>query len=511
MRRALEYRVKPHFKCLEDTASAHPDRVGFSVPGVGDYTFGEVKAWVDGLAALLAREGVSKGDRVVLFSSNCLEFVISFFAIQKAGGVVVPLNPLLTDPEVKKYLDIASPSGVVAQRDVYEKFPSLGEIDGPRYLYDPGSGELMEMIEASSPGGEVHLPAINVFEDLAVMPFSSGTTGLPKAVMLTHANLYCNLQQIVDAHELTPNDVYVNHLPFFHIYGMNVLLSSAVFLGARQVILSGFEPEAICSAVEKYGGTLFLTVPTVLNRLVKGFPLEKYNLRTLRFVNIGGSALIPEVGEEFESRTGVRVTQAYGLTETSPTTHANPLEKVKRESIGLPIADTFTRIVDPETGKDVKPGEPGELWIKGPQVMKGYYKNPEATAETLVDGWLRTGDVARVDSDGYTYIVDRVKELIKYKSYQVSPTELESILMSLDSVKDCAVVGKKDPDAGEIPVAFVVPAEGVDIDAGELARSVNERVAPFKKIRQVHFVSEIPRSPSGKILRRVLRETFFEK
>jgi len=507
MKRALEYVVKPVFKSLDDTASRYPDRIGFIEPGKGEYTYEEVKKLSNLLCAKLLEDGLKNGNRVIVMLPNSIGFVVSFYGIQKAGGVVVPLNTLHTDLEVRKYLPIVEPVGVITSSDLYEGLESLKVLEGFKYIFEPGSGSFIKAITEHARPHQTP-PQINVFEDLAVIPFSSGTTGVPKGVALTHSNLYCNVQQVIDAHELFQTDVFINHLPFFHIYGMNVLLGTAVFMGAKQIILSGFDPDVLLDAIESYGGSVLFTVPAVLNRLVKHCDLSSRKLKTLRFVNIGGGALTPEIAREFTSVTGVTVNQAYGLTESSPTTHANPLTKIKHESIGLPIADTFMKIVDIETSKEVEKGEKGELCIKGPQIMKGYFRNAEATRQTIIDGWLRTGDIAWVDDEGYTYIVDRLKELIKYKSYQVPPTELESVLMEMEEVIDCAVIGKPDEDAGELPVAFIVQSNKSATDQG-VKRYVAARVAPYKKIREVIFVDSIPKAASGKILRRVLKNRYF--
>jgi len=507
VKKALEYVVKPVFKVLDDTASAYPDRIGFVEPGKGEYTYGEIKNLSDLLAAKLLRDGLEKGDRVLVLLPNCIEFVVSYYGIQKAGGIVVPLNILHTDRELGKYLPVVEPAGVVASSDLYEDLESLSRLGGFKYMVRAGFDSFLETLGERSPSG-TDFPQINVFEDLAVIPFSSGTTGVPKGVALTHSNLCCNIQQIIDAHELFQEDIFVNHLPFFHIYGMNVLVGSPVFLGARQIILRGLEPEILFDAIESYGATVMFTVPAALNHLVKHFDLSPRNLKSLRFLNIGGGPLTPEIGAAFTSTTGVTVNQTYGLTESSPTTHANPLVRIKHDSIGLAIADTFAKIVDPRTLQEVESGKTGELWIKGPQIMKGYYRNPEASQRTLVDGWLRTGDIAWVDGEGYTFIVDRLKELIKYKSYQVPPTELENLLLEMAEVVDCAVVGKPDEEAGELPVAFVQPGDR-PVTEEYIKEYVALRVAPYKKIRQVIFVDAIPRAASGKILRRSLRDQYF--
>ncbi len=504
MKKALEYVVKPVFKSLDDTAAKYPDRIGFVEPHKDQFTFNEIKQWSDSLSWKLLKDGLKKGDRVLVILPNSIEFIISFYGIQKAGGVIVPVNTLSNNSDVQNYISIVKPAGAISSDDKYEHLTSLKKIKGFKYNFKLKENSFLNMAKEQIIPQTA--PSINVFEDLAAIPFSSGTIGNQKGVALTHSNLYCNIQQIIDAHELSQNDIFINHLPYYHVYGMNVLMGAPVFMGAKQIILSGFESEQLLDAIELYKGTVLFTVPTVLNYLVKHCNLSKRNFKSLRFLNIGGGALNPNIAKRFTSVTGVTVNQAYGLTEASPTTHANPLSKIKPGSIGIPLADTFTKIVDTQTLKEVEPRKSGELWIKGPQIMRGYFRNSKDTEKTIVDGWLRTGDIASVDMEGYTYIVDRLKELIKYKSYQVAPVELENVLMTMERIIDCAVVGKPDMDVGELPVAFVV-RKNETINKQTIMEYVNSSVAPYKKIRDIIFIKNIPKSASGKILRRILKNT----
>jgi long-chain acyl-CoA synthetase len=358
------------------------------------------------------------------------------------------------------------------------------------------------------PGTRVESPPIRPREDLLALPYSSGTTGLPKGTMLTHANLVSNHIQCIAAGRITERDTLLIFLPFYHIYA-TMLMGAAVASGATQVIMERFEMATALSLVQRYRVTLFYAVPPVLLAMTQYPDLEKYDLRSVRYILSGAAPLPPEVGRRVQQRTGIPVLQGYGLTEASPLTHLNPVDRpedVRLESVGLRISDEEEKIVDLATGKECAPGEVGELLVRGPHVMRGYWKAPEETAEALRDGWLHTGDIARRDADGYVYIVDRKKEMIKYKGFGVAPAELEAVLHEHPAVADCAVVGKPDPEAGEIPKAFVVLKPGTSASADEILRFVESKVAGYKKIRAVEFVDAIPKNPSGKILRRLLKE-----
>ncbi|MEM1872631.1 MAG: AMP-binding protein, partial [Candidatus Nezhaarchaeales archaeon] len=304
-------------------------------------------------------------------------------------------------------------------------------------------------------------------------------------------------------------------LPWFHSYGMTVSLNIGPVAGITGVILPRFDPKEVLETIQKYGVTLFPGVPTLYAMLLAHPDIKKYNLRSVKFCISGAAPLPPEVQRRFMEVTGGVLVEGYGLSEASPVTHANPLDKsmklVKIGSIGIPFPDTDAKIVDPDTGKELPPGEIGELAVKGPQVMKGYWNRPEETRETLKDGWLLTGDIAKMDEDGYFYIVDRKKDIIKYKGHSVYPRELEDVIYEHPAVKLCAVIGKPDPIAGEIPKAFVVLKEGMTATPEEIMKFVNERVASYKAIREVEIVKELPMTLVGKVLRRVLREEEIKK
>jgi acyl-CoA synthetase (AMP-forming)/AMP-acid ligase II len=345
-------------------------------------------------------------------------------------------------------------------------------------------------------------------EDLVALPYSSGTTGLPKGVMLTHRNLIANMLQTDGAdHFEHDRDTTVAFLPFFHIYGLEVICLLGLWSGATLIVMPKFELEAYLDLVERHRATLLHVVPPVVVALAKHPSVERRDFSSIRKLFSGAAPLGADAIEQCARRIGCVLQQGYGLTETSPAalvTRADPA-RIKYGSIGQLVPNTECRIVDPATRCDVNDGEDGEIWLRGPQVMAGYFKRPDETAATLdAEGWLHTGDIGHADEDGHFFIVDRLKELIKYKGMQVPPAELESVLLSHPSVADAAVVPLPDEDAGEIPRAFVVlkaPAT-----AEELMEYVAQRVAPFKKIRRLDFIDAIPKSPSGKILRRLLRD-----
>jgi acyl-CoA synthetase (AMP-forming)/AMP-acid ligase II len=339
----------------------------------------------------------------------------------------------------------------------------------------------------------------------AVLPFSSGTTGLPKEVMLTHFNLLSDLYQ-VQVHEISATDVMINQLPFFHIYWMTVLMGTSIMAGAAQVLASRFRPvDEFLSLFEAYRPSLFFTVPLIVEEFCHHPRVPIMDWTYLRYVNAGGAILSPEVQERFTQITGVPVMVGYGLTESSPTTHVTPIRKIKVGSIGFPLSLTEDKIVDPETGVQLQPREVGELWVRGPQVMKGYYNNPEATAEVLVGAWLRTGDLAWKDGEGYVYIVDRLKEVIKCKGFQVAPAEIENVLLSHPDILDAAVIGETHPEYGEVPVAYVVLRDKASLSPEAIIEYAAQALAKYKRLARVVFMEMIPRSASGKILRRLVK------
>ncbi|UCH86613.1 MAG: AMP-binding protein [Dehalococcoidia bacterium] len=467
-------------------------------------TYRELWSHACKVSRLLQDHGIEKGDKVGIFSPNYVDYASVFYGILLAGATVTTLNPLYREREIEHQLDDAEAVALFAfgpmaapvevARKNLPRLRHVWPIEGlPNLL-----GDVSEEYRAVD---------INAREDIAVLPYSSGTTGLPKGVMLTHHNITSNVKQGLATGQLTSDAVSLCVLPFFHIYGMTVLLSIGVALGITGVVMMRFDVEQMLELVGKYGMTnLYLAPPAVLAMANVPNP-SRFDTSALRLVHSGAAALPPEVAERVKSIYGCLVLQGYGLTETSPSTNTHPLDRIKLESVGLPMADTFEKIVSLDTGEELPAGEVGEVAVKGPQVMKGYWKRPEETRECLSeDGWLLTGDIGWQDEDGYLYILDRKKEMIKYKGYQVAPAELEALLYEHPAVLDAAVIPKRQLEGGEIPKALVVLKEGSEASPEELMAFVAEKVAPYKKIREVEYLSEIPKSAAGKILRRELIE-----
>jgi long-chain acyl-CoA synthetase len=352
---------------------------------------------------------------------------------------------------------------------------------------------------------------INPREDLAALQYTGGTTGTAKGAMLSHLNLVSNAVAFAAWIRGASADTFLAALPLFHIYGMTTSMTVPVSLAAKMVLLPRFEPASALETIQRQRVTVFCGVPTMYSVLLANPELTKFDLTSIRVCISGASPLPPQVQKKFMQVTGGFLAEGYGLTEASPVTHCNPVDKTMRTvrvgSIGLPLSDTDARIVDVETGEKTRgPEETGELAVKGPQVMRGYWRNPAETALVLREGWLLTGDIARMDSDGYFYITDRKKDLIKYKDYSVYPRELEDVLYEHPAVKLCAVIGKPTPIVGEVPKAFIVLKDGAQATEAELMAFVKEKVAPYKAVREVELRQQLPISSAGKVLRRVLQE-----
>ena len=543
--KSIPYPEVPLPQLLRDTAKKHPDHVALIFE---DYkiTYRELDELVDRFAAALHDLGISKGDVVALFLPNIPQFVITYYGILRVGGIVTAINPLYKEREVEYQLNNAEAKAIVTLDVLYPTVKKvwkktkvksviitslkdylppvkrilgtlLGKIPTAKVEREPGVYFLKELLARYPP--EPPKVEIDPKEDLAVLQYTGGTTGVPKGAMLTHYNLVANaIGAMYWLRAREAEDVHMGVLPLFHIYGMTTVMNSSIYGAGTVVLIPRFDPEKILSSIEKYKVTVFCGVPTLYAVLITHPKIDEYNLRSIKFCISGAAPLPPEVQKRFMELTGAVLVEGYGLTEASPVTHANPLDPtmktVKVGTIGIPWPDTDAKIVDPETGtKELPPGEVGELVVKGPQVMKGYWKMPEETKATLRDGWLYTGDLATVDEDGYFRIVDRKKDLIKYKGYSVYPRELEDALYEHPAVKLCAVVGKPDPVAGEIPKAFIVlkPEYEGKVKEEEIIEWVKERVAPYKRIREVEFRRELPLSTVGKVLRRVLREEELKK
>ena len=487
------------------------------------YTYRELIYISDRLANALLQIGVKKGECIGIMTSNCPEFIFCCIGIMKTGAIIVPINPLLKESDVAHIIKESRNMRTVfvhkgnfrtmkkVQKNVSLKNIILLEAT----LTKEGTITFEEFIEGVAPlQPDVDIDPLN---DLAALLFTGGTTGLPKGVMLTHTNLVsCTLSTLLMAGEPEEGDdnfgktINLSVLPLCHSFGFLVMIA-AVYGAAMLVIFPSFNASAILEAIEYYRVINFVGVPVMYQMLINNPDFTKRDLSSLEETNSGSAALPPELAKKWEEVVGIKVGQGFGLTETSPITHmaAKWMPEIRSESIGVPIIDTDAKIVNSDTLKELEPGEIGELLIKGPQVMKGYWKNPEETKKTIIDGWLRTGDIAKMDEQGYFYIEGRAKDIIKYKGYKVMPREVEEKLYEHPAILEVGVISVPDPNIGETIKAYVVlKPEYKDgkITEREIIEWAKERLAAYKYPRQVEFINILPRTAVGKIFHRKLRE-----
>ncbi|HEV7683213.1 MAG TPA: 4-coumarate--CoA ligase family protein [Pyrinomonadaceae bacterium] len=472
--------------------------------------YSELADQISRVAASLWKRGFKQGEVFGILSPNLPEYAIAFHAVASLGGIVSPVNPLYTEQEIAHQLKDAGARFLVTVPQFLDKAMAAARESGVEelFVFDNDGGELNGATRFSAlleSDGQFPAVTINPREDLVALPYSSGTTGLAKGVMLTHYNLVANMCQMEGLDYFTENDILICVLPLFHIYGLVVVLNMGLSQGSTIVTVPRFELEPFLQLVQDHGVTLAHLVPPIVIALSKNPVVDDYDLSKLKTIFCGAAPLDEKLTRACMERLDCDVRQGYGMTETSPVTHSSPSDpsQVKFGSVGVPAPNTECKIVDLATGEMLPPHREGEVCVRGPQIMKGYLNRPEATAATVdAEDWLHTGDIGYADNDGHFFIVDRAKELIKYKGFQVPPAELEALLLTHPAVADAAVIPCQDDEAGEIPKAFVVLKD--EATAEELMEFVAERVAPHKKIRLLEFIDKIPKSPSGKILRRVL-------
>jgi acyl-CoA synthetase (AMP-forming)/AMP-acid ligase II len=471
-------------------------------------TYGELAEKIERGASSLYARGFRKGDCLAIFSPNIPEYAIAFHAAAALGGIVTTVNPLYTAEEVAHQLKDASAKYLVTIPQLLEKAQEAASESGVEEIFVFGEAEgatpFHTLFKDEGRAPEV---SINAREDICALPFSSGTTGLPKGVMLTHHNLVSNMCQMGQMNLFNEEDTLICVLPLFHIYGMMIIMNLGLYRGTTIVTMPRFELEEFLELMQQYRVSFAHVVPPIMLALAKHPIVDSYDLSNLRTIFSGAAPLGEAVTRSCIERLGCHIRQGYGMTEASPATHCTGSDalKTKHGSVGMCVPNTECKLVDVDTGELVGAGKRGELWVRGPQVMKGYHNRPDATQATVdEEGWLHTGDVGYVDDDGHLFIVDRVKELIKYKGFQVAPAELEAMLLSHPAIADAAVVPSPDEEAGEVPKAFVVLKGAATPE--EIKAYVAEKVAPHKKIRRLEIVDQIPKTASGKILRRVLKE-----
>ncbi len=502
-------------------------------------TFGEYGTLVESLAHGLVLAGLAPGEVVAILLSNSWEFAISYHAATLAGGIPTLLNPSYREREIRYQLENSGAVFLITDAPLIENvnlagLPALRRVFTARAQSPRGGCEDFASLLRPAFGktsAKLPQPLQSPQQTIAALPYSSGTTGLPKGVMLSHYNLVANVYQTLGpgAAMLTSDDVMLCFLPLYHIYGLTVALTLSQILGCTLVLMPRFDMQKLCGLLVREGVTMMPVVPPAINAICQAAEAETFPANhKLRWIKSGAAPLAPELARRMKTLTGVSVVQGYGMTEASPVTHVGynaPPEMYRPASVGQPLALTDCRIVDPENKDlemknlqrshgdptEVAPGEPGELVMRGPQIMLGYWKEPQATAAVLRDGWYFSGDIVRRDAEGFYYVLDRSKEMIKYKGFPVAPAEVEAVLLEHSAVRDCGVVAKPCAEAGEIPCAFIVlregftPSEALDKELRGLAADC---LAHHKQPREIRFVDAIPRTPSGKILRRELRKNF---
>jgi acyl-CoA synthetase (AMP-forming)/AMP-acid ligase II len=504
----VQYKDVPFHQLLLAKAMEFGDRPALVDGASGrTLTFKQIAGGAYRMGANLAEKGFKKGDVFAIMLPNVPEYAVAFLGTLVAGGTLTTINPLYTPEEVAfqlndtkaKYLLTVSMFGDKAKEaKEHSQVEEIFYLDGAE-----GATPFMALLKESGAPPQYEY---DTDTDLVVLPYSSGTTGFPKGTMISHHNISYHMQQLEPVFDWDENDVSLVVLPFFHIYGMVVLLFFPLYKGLKSVTMPRFDMEQFLGLIQTHKITLTGLVPPIILGLAKHPIVDKYDLSSLRFIGSGAAPLDEELQKAAASRLNCVITQGYGMTETSAVISVNTMEANKTGSSGRLIPGLEMKLIDYQTNKEADgPNERGEIWVRGQNIMKGYLNRPEVNAITIdTEGWLHTGDIGYVDEEGYIYIVDRIKELIKYKGLQVAPAELEGVLLTHPAIADAAVIGSPDEEAGELPKAFIVKRS--DVTAEEIMEYVAGKVAPHKKIRLVEFTDQIPKSASGKILRRILVE-----
>ena len=535
---SLDYPDIPLHTYLENAYNRYPDHTAIYFMGK-TMTYRELFHDTQLFSRVLQQLGVKKGDRVAIMLPNCPQAVIAYYAVLHIGAVAVLTNPMYKKRELEHQLADSGAKIIVCLDLVYNNVISVFPRTDLEHIvvtgikdYLPFPKNVLYSLKLRKEGVKLHIPRepyvsywddlmkqpdlpeleqphIDSKEDLALLQYTGGTTGLSKGVMLTHANLVANVEQARAWFHRSRRgaECILAVLPFFHVYGMTAVMNFAILLAAKMILIPKFDLATVLKTVSRLRPTMFPGAPPMYVALINHPDLKKYDIRSIKACISGAAPLPREVQERFEAITGGRLVEGYGLTEASPVTHANPIwGRRKNGSIGLPFPDTEAKVVDSETGEEVPRGEVGELIVRGPQVMRGYWNQPEETDSALRDGWLYTGDMATMDEDGYFYIVERKKDVIVASGFNVYPREVEEVLYEHEAVQECTVAGVPDEYRGETVKAYIVLKEKKDVSAEELEAFCRERLAAFKVPRKYEFRDELPKALTGKVLRRVLVE-----
>nr|QGX89945.1 4-coumarateCoA ligase [Betula alnoides] len=481
------------------------------------YTYYDVELTARKVASGLSKLGIQKGDVVMLLLPNSPEFAFVFLGASYLGAMTTAANPFCTAGEVSKQAKSANAKIVVTQACYYDRVKDYANENGVKIICIDSPPEDCLHFSELTKADENDVAEVDISpDDVVALPYSSGTTGLPKGVMLTHKGLVTSVAQQVDGEN--PNlyyhseDVILCVLPLFHIYSLNSVFLCGLRAGASILILPKFEIVSLLQLIQKHKVTVMPIVPPIVLAITKFPDLDKYDLSSVKMLKSGGAPLGKEIEETVKAKfPNALFGQGYGMTEAGPVlamclAFAKEPMEVKSGACGTVVRNAEMKIVDPETGASLSRNQPGEICIRGDQIMKGYINDPEATASTIdKEGWLHTGDIGLIDDDDELFIVDRLKELIKYKGFQVAPAELEALLLTHPNISDAAVVPMKDDLAGEVPVAFVARSNGSQVTEDEIKQFVSKQVVFYKRISRVFFIDVVPKSPSGKILRKELR------
>ena len=469
-------------------------------------TYAQLERRVRQFASGLARRGFRKGDVMAIFSPNQPDFAVAFLGVAAAGGASATINPLYTADVAALQLQDAGAKYLMTTPALLERAKDAAGRAGIKEVFVMGTAPgVVSLDDLLDPEPSASDQRCNARDDLVVIPFSSGTTGRSKGVMLTHFNLTANVRQCLDADMILETDRVLATLPFFHIYGMVLILGLGLHRGVTLYTMPRFDLEVFLRAIQDHKITYAPCVPPIVLALAKHPMVDQFDLGSLRLIASGAAPIAASTLRACADRLKCAMMQGYGMTEASGATHLNPrvLDPEKATSIGPPVPNCESRVVDIVSGAELGPNQQGEICVRGPNIMRGYLNLPDATAHSIdAEGWYHTGDIGYADDDGYFFVVDRLKELIKYSGYQVAPAELEAVLVSHPAITDAAVIPSPDEEHGEIPKAFVV-RKG-ELSEQEVMDYVAARVAPFKKVRLVEFIDQIPKSPTGKILRREL-------